>query len=68
MWLREQIAVVSQDIVVFPKTLRENLTFGCQEEPSDEEVDEAMKAAKLYDTIFASGNAVVVLYHSRTIP
>jgi hypothetical protein len=25
MWLREQIAVVSQDIVVFPKTLRENV-------------------------------------------
>jgi ABC-type Fe3+/spermidine/putrescine transport system ATPase subunit len=34
MWLREQIAVVSQDIVIFPKTLRENLvcficTYAC---------------------------------------
>ena len=46
MWLREQIAVVSQDIQIFSKTLRDNLIFGCQTMPSDEKIDEVFTRSK----------------------
>ena len=48
--LRQQIAIVSQDIVIFDGTIRDNLIYGA-ESPSEEEIHQAIEAAALSDFI-----------------
>jgi len=42
-WLRGQIASVAQEPKLVPLTLRENLTFGCNIEPSLEDIYDALR-------------------------
>lgn len=42
-WLRSQIATVAQEPKLVPLTIRENLTFGCEKQPSLEEIYDALK-------------------------
>ena len=42
-WLRGQIATVAQEPKLVELTIRENLTFGCEKEPSLEEIYDALK-------------------------
>jgi len=51
MWLRAQICVVSQEPKLLPKTLRQNLCFGCQREPSLAEIEEACRAANIWQLL-----------------
>lgn len=50
-WLRAQIATVAQEPMLLPLTIRQNLTFGCYQEPTLGEIYDALKAANIYDQI-----------------
>lgn len=47
-WLRDQVAFVPQEPVLFPETIRENIRYG-RLDASDDEVEEAARLANLYD-------------------
>lgn len=46
--LRSQIAIVSQDVVLFDATIRENIAYGCPD-ATDAQIQEAADAAALSD-------------------
>ena len=48
--LRSRIAFVTQDVVIFDDTLRNNLTYGL-ENVTDEQIQEALEAASLTDLV-----------------
>jgi len=48
--LRSQIGLVSQEVILFNGSVRENIRMGCLE-ASDEEVEEAAKSAEIHDFI-----------------
>jgi subfamily B ATP-binding cassette protein MsbA len=54
--LRQQIAVVTQEPILFNDTVRQNIAYGCQE-ATEQEIIAAAKAAYAYDFIqsFADG-------------
>lgn len=49
--LRTQIAMVNQQVVLFNRTVRENIAYGQLHDASDEEVIAAAKAAYAHDFI-----------------
>lgn len=49
-WLRENMAIVSQEPVLFGTTIAENIRYGC-EEAADEDVERAVREANAYDFI-----------------
>ena len=49
--LRDQLALVSQDIVLFNDTVRANVAFGVRGEVDDEDVREALRKAALMDFV-----------------
>ncbi len=51
--LRTQIAMVNQQVVLFNRTVRENIAYGQLENASDEEIIAAAKAAYAHDFIMA---------------
>ena len=50
-WLRSQMAIVSQEPVLFSMSIRENLIYGCEEEPTQEVIEQATRDANIYDFI-----------------
>ena len=50
-WLRSQIGVVSQEPVLFATTIAENISAGCQGDVTQEEIEEAAKAANAHNFI-----------------
>lgn len=52
VWLRTQISVVSQKPRFLHLPLRENLAYGCAKEPSTEEIEQACRAANIYELVF----------------
>ena len=51
-WLRQQIGIVSQEPVLFDASIAENIRYGALfRNVSDEEVEEAAKAANIHDFI-----------------
>jgi ATP-binding cassette subfamily B protein len=52
MTLRANISIVSQDVVIFSGTVRENLQYGCIH-PSEEKMIEAAKDAEIHDFIMS---------------
>jgi len=51
-WLREQIALVPQDPVLFPISVRENIRYG-RLDATDAEVERAARLANIYDELLA---------------
>ena len=51
LWLRQQMAIVPQEPILFNRSIRENMVYGCKDEPPMEEIEEAAKAANIYDFI-----------------
>jgi ATP-binding cassette subfamily B protein len=52
-WLREQIGIVEQEPFLFSRTVRENVAYGAGREVTDEEVEEAARAAAIHDVILS---------------
>jgi len=51
--LRAQLALVSQDVVLFNGTIRENVAYGALGEVSDAQILAALEAANLHDFVLA---------------
>ena len=49
--LRRQIALVSQDVILFDGTIAENIAYGCRETVSEEDILKAAEAAALTDLL-----------------
>ncbi|CAJ0581110.1 unnamed protein product, partial [Mesorhabditis spiculigera] len=62
--LRKQIGIVPQDTVLFNDTIRYNIRFG-NPTASDEEVEEAAKAAMIHEKIMALPNRYETLVGER---
>ena len=52
-YLRQQIGIVQQEPFLFSRTIRENITYGVDREVSNEEVDEAARAAAIHEVILS---------------
>ncbi|KAM3187686.1 hypothetical protein ACTXT7_001799 [Hymenolepis weldensis] len=50
-WIREHIGVVSQEPNLFNLSIKENIAYGCKDEPSMEEIIEAAKQANIHEFI-----------------
>src|SRR5690606_13483549 len=50
--LRDAIGIVQQDVFLFSATIRENIAYG-RPDATDEEIEEAAKAARIHDFIVA---------------
>lgn len=51
--LRKQIALVSQEVMIFDGSIADNIAYGCRDQVSDEEIRKAAEAAALTDFIAA---------------
>lgn len=49
--LRQQLALVSQEVVIFDGTIADNIAYGCRDRVSDDEIWKAAEAAALGDLI-----------------
>ena len=49
--LRDQIAIVSQQVTLFNSSIRDNIAYGCLEGASDEDIIRAAKAAHAHEFI-----------------
>ena len=50
-YLRRQIGIVEQEPFLFSRTVRDNITYGVTRPVSDEEVEEAARAAAIHEVI-----------------
>lgn len=61
-YLRQQIGIVQQEAFLFSRTIRQNITYGVDRPVSDDEVEEAARAAAIHAVIltFPKGYDTVV--------
>jgi len=61
-YLRRQIGIVEQEPFLFSRSIRENITYGIGRQASDEEVEQAARAAAIHDVIinFSDGYRTLV--------
>lgn len=61
-YLRQQIGIVEQEPFLFSRSIRENITYGLDREVTQEEVEQAARAAAIHDVIltFQEGYRTVV--------
>jgi len=52
-YLRQQIGIVEQEPFLFSRSIRENITYGVGRDVSQEEVEQAAKAAAIHDVILS---------------
>ena len=52
-WLRQQIGIVEQEPFLFSRTIRENIAYGVGRQVTDEEIEEAARAAAVHDVILS---------------
>ncbi|GAB4478740.1 MAG: ABC transporter ATP-binding protein [Anaerolineales bacterium] len=52
-YLRQQIGIVEQEPFLFSRSIRENITYGVGRQVSQEEVEQAAKAAALHEVILS---------------
>ena len=50
-WLRQQIGLVSQEPILFNKTIRDNIAYGKEVDVTEEEIIAATKAANAHNFI-----------------
>ncbi len=61
-YLRRQIGIVEQEPFLFSRSIRENITLGVNRDVTDAEVEQAARAAAIYDSIidFPKGFETIV--------
>jgi ATP-binding cassette subfamily B protein len=52
-FLRQQIGIVEQEPFLFSRTIRENIGYGAERAVSDQEIENAARAAAIHDSILA---------------
>jgi len=65
VWLRRQIAVVSQRPRMFSIPLLDNLIFGCEQDPTMAEIEEACRAACIFDLVHRNPSRFPLGLHTR---
>lgn len=66
-YLRQQIGIVEQEPFLFSRTIRENITYGVGREVSDEEVENAARAAAIHDVILTFQEGYKTLVGERGV-
>ena len=67
-WLRSQIGIVSQEPVLFDRSIADNIRYGANfREVSDEEVVEAAKAANIHNFIQSLPEVRVILLRAISL-
>lgn len=66
-FLRQNIGIVEQEPFLFSRTIRENITYGVGREVSDEEVEEAARAAAIHDVILSFPEGYKTLVGERGV-
>ena len=65
--LRRQVAIVSQDTLLFNDTVKKNIVYGYRGKPSEEELIDAIKKARLYDFIMGLPNGLDTVIGERGV-
>ncbi len=50
-FLREQVGLVEQEPFLFSRTIRENITYGVKRQVSQQDIEEAARAAAIHDVV-----------------
>jgi ATP-binding cassette, subfamily B, bacterial len=66
-YLRQQIGIVEQEPFLFSRSIRENITYGVGREVSQEEVEQAAKAAAIHDVILSFPEGYKTLVGERGV-
>jgi ATP-binding cassette subfamily B protein len=66
-FLRQQIGIVEQEPFLFSRTIRENIAYGVGRDASQEEIEDAARAAAIHDTIVAFPNGYDTLVGEKGI-
>jgi ATP-binding cassette, subfamily B, bacterial len=66
-FLRANIGIVEQEPFLFSRTIRENITYGVWREVSDEEVEQAARAAAIHDVILTFPEGYQTLVGERGV-
>ncbi len=66
-YLRQQIGVVEQEPFLFSRTIRENITYGVGRDVTDEEVEQAARAAAVHDVILGFQEGYQTLVGERGV-
>jgi ATP-binding cassette, subfamily B, bacterial len=66
-YLRRQIGMVEQEAFLFSRSIRENITYGVGREVSQEEVEDAARAAAVHDVIVSFPNGYNTLVGERGV-
>ena len=66
-YLRQQIGIVEQEPFLFSRSIRENITYGVGREVSQEEIEQAAKAAAIHDVILSFPEGYKTLVGERGV-
>jgi ATP-binding cassette subfamily B protein len=66
-FLRREVGIVEQEPFLFSRTIRENISYGVSREVSDEEVENAAKAAAIHDDIITFPKGYQTLLGERGV-
>jgi ATP-binding cassette subfamily B protein len=66
-YLRQQIGIVEQEPFLFSRSIRENITYGVGREVSQEEIEQAAKAAAIHDVILSFPDGYKTLVGERGV-
>ncbi len=66
-FLREQIGIVEQEPFLFSRSIYENITFGIEEQVTQEQVEEAAKMAAIHDVILSFPQGYKTLVGERGV-
>jgi ATP-binding cassette subfamily B protein len=66
-YLRRQIGIVEQEPFLFSRSIRENITYGVGRDVSQEEVEQAARAAAVHDVIMTFPNGYSTLVGEKGV-
>ena len=66
-YLRRQIGIVEQEPFLFSRSIKENIAYGAPEGVTDEQIEEAARAAAVHDAIVGFPNGYSTLVGERGI-